>query len=176
MCGFKWVLTNHGIAEWAVGWKGWRGEALGWGALQWSQNARGSVLYGHSPYIVYLLCFCLSIVSLSLRSAALSALDPGWRHRQREGETNCQLRNGNYSHNMKTWWTYKLNYVPSVCSECRGASALTVAQVNDLWARFTQMNPTDCSLYDIHSVFYSIVSKKLRLVAHHHHIASLWKS
>lgn len=21
MCGFKWVLTNHGIAEWAVGWR-----------------------------------------------------------------------------------------------------------------------------------------------------------
>lgn len=106
MCGFKWVLTNHGIAEWAV------------------CHAKKRIAWlGHPPVVsnmgmlgLYLLCFCLSVVSLSLQLSALSDLDPSWR---RETETNYQLRNCNYSHYIKSWWTYKLNYTPSVWSEYR---------------------------------------------------------
>lgn len=104
MCGFKWVLTNHGIAEWAVGWER-QGEAFDWGALQWSAFSY------MTQAGLYLLCFCLSVVSLSLQSAAPSGPDPGWRQKRNKLSIRlCQLLT--YC-NIKTWWTNKLNHVSS---------------------------------------------------------------
>lgn len=77
MCGFKWVLTNRGTAEWAV-WcraKGEKKKRLT-GAPPSGQRRKGRPK--HTKLRLYLQCFCLSVASLSLQLAAPSDLDPGW--------------------------------------------------------------------------------------------------
>lgn len=77
MCGFKWVLTNRGTAEWAVWCRAKGGKTLDWGAPQWSTTQGPPNT--HTKLGLYLQCFCLSVASLSLQLAAPSDLDPGWR-------------------------------------------------------------------------------------------------
>lgn len=76
MCGFKCVLTNRGTAEWAV-WCRAEGGGNAWlGRPPVVNNTRTAK---RTKLRLYLQCFCLSVVSLSLQLAAPSDLDLGWR-------------------------------------------------------------------------------------------------
>lgn len=111
MCGFKWVLTNHGIAEWAVRWRA-KGENCLTGA-----PPSGFRRTGGGGNAVYLLCSCLSAASLSLQSAVPSDPGPGWMA-ERDKEANYRQGKCNYLNNTQAQWTNKFNYIPSVRSRC----------------------------------------------------------